>query len=96
MSRPPEPVFLERQSYRRRRLSDAARLMPVVGLVLLILPLLWADRATTSGGILYIFSVWAILIGATRLISRRLSDFDPFGEPRETPDATQSKDGGMR
>jgi len=96
VSRPPEPVFLERQSYRRRRLSDAARLMPVVGLVLLILPILWADRATTAGGIVYIFTVWAGLIAATRLISRRLTDFDPFDEASETRNGAPPKDGGAR
>ena len=96
MSRAPEPVFLERQSYRRRRWSDAARLMPVVGLILLILPLLWADQATTSGGILYIFWVWALLIAGTRVISRRLSDYDPFVEAKDGSEGGEPKDGGAR
>ena len=38
MGRRPEPVFLERQSYRRRRLGDAAKFLPFVGLVLFLLP----------------------------------------------------------
>lgn len=38
---PPPPVFLERQSYRRRRLMDAARLLPLLGALLFAVPLLW-------------------------------------------------------
>lgn len=96
MSRPPEPIFLERQSYRRRRWSDAARLMPVVGLILLLLPLLWADQATTAGGILYIFWVWALLIAGTKIIARRLTDYDPFIETNDSTESAETKDGGTR
>lgn len=78
MSRPPEPVFLERQSYRRRRLGDAAKFLPLLGLILLLLPVLWTGSGTTAGGIIYIFSVWAILIVFSGVIARRLSNFDPF------------------
>ena len=80
MSRPPEPVFLERQSYRRRRVGDAAKCLPVVGLVLLLLPVLWAGEGRTAGGIIYVFSVWAILIACSAVIARKLSNFDPFAE----------------
>lgn len=93
MSRPSEPVFLERQSYRRRRLGDAAKVLPVIGVALLLLPILWADDATTAGGILFIFSVWAMLIAAAALISRRLSDYDPMSEPTESADANAGRDG---
>ncbi|MDX2484035.1 MAG: hypothetical protein QNK42_10310 [Pseudodonghicola sp.] len=63
-------VFLERQSYRRRRLTDAARLLPALGILLYAVPLLWpaaddtggAEPMPTSGAILYIFLVWALLI----------------------------------
>lgn len=65
----PPPVFLERQSYRRRRLIDAARLLPILGGVLFAIPLLWprgqgggADPVPTSSASLYIFAVWAGLI----------------------------------
>ena len=34
-------LFLERQSYRRRRLSEVARLMPIFGAGLFMVPLLW-------------------------------------------------------
>ncbi|MBV1895146.1 MAG: hypothetical protein KUG70_01720 [Rhodobacteraceae bacterium] len=67
-------VFLEHQSYRRNRLADAARLLPVIGAAVLSVPLLWpgADSATVLAGeaeavrmskaILYIFGTWAGLI----------------------------------
>lgn len=69
-------VFLEHQSYRRRRLMDAARLLPLLGALLFAVPLLWpgpetaaADGATSmvamSDAIIYVFAVWAALIIAS-------------------------------
>jgi len=63
-------VFLERQTYRRRRLMDAARLLPVLGALMFAVPLLWpgaddpggAAPVPTSRAIRYIFGVWALLI----------------------------------
>ncbi len=55
------PLFVERQTYRRRRLVDAARALPVLGLLLWLVPLLWAvpDTSTSaSTGLIYIFAVW--------------------------------------
>jgi hypothetical protein len=66
MRRPKRPLFLARAPYRRRRLRDAARLLPVLGVFLLLLPLLWAPQARmalTSGEVVYFFTVWLILIG---------------------------------
>lgn len=66
-------ALLERQGYRRRRLSDAARVLPVIGAGLLLVPVLWPGvRETTEGvepvrtsqAILYIFGSWALLIVA--------------------------------
>ncbi len=62
---PRQPLFLERRSYRRRRLVDAARLLPVLGLLLWLVPLLWGiggRDVSASGAGLYIFGVWAGLI----------------------------------
>ncbi|MXQ06764.1 hypothetical protein GQ651_02780 [Alphaproteobacteria bacterium GH1-50] len=82
MSRPPEPLFLARQSYRRRRLGDAARVLPILGAVLLLLPILWADTARTSGGLVYIFATWAILIVIVAVVSSRLGhDRRGAGDP---------------
>jgi hypothetical protein len=74
LSAPPKarsanPVFLEPQTYRRRRLMDAARLLPAVGALLWMIPLLWptgssevANPVSMSTAILYIFAVWLGLI----------------------------------
>ncbi len=63
MKRPAAPLFLARQTYRRRRLGDAARLLPLLGAVIFALPLLGAGGGrTTSGGGLFLFGGWALLI----------------------------------
>ncbi|MEX0340213.1 MAG: hypothetical protein AB3N11_14380 [Arenibacterium sp.] len=64
------PLFLERSSYRRRRLRDAARLLPILGVFLFFLPLLWPEQTSEAGGappamssaITYVFGAWAALI----------------------------------
>lgn len=62
------PVFLERQGYRRQRLMDAARLLPLIGAGLFAIPLLWPGPNETdapyslSSAIMYIFGAWAFLI----------------------------------
>ncbi|APX10694.1 hypothetical protein [Tateyamaria omphalii] len=64
-------LFLEKRSYRRRRLKDALRLLPVVGVLLWMLPVFWpsggghpADPAPVamSSAITYVFVVWVLLI----------------------------------
>ena len=69
----PEPLFLARETYRRRRIMDAARVLPFVAAFLFIAPVLWAGAADTRGGILYLFGVWTILIACSALISRTLA-----------------------
>lgn len=76
MTEKASPLFLERRSYRQRRLMDAARLLPVLAALLWLVPLLWpqsggqsggpagaggAASVTTSSAILYIFGVWTLL-----------------------------------
>ncbi len=77
MPRPPRPVFLAASSYRQKRIRDAARLLPVVGAILLLIPLLWTPSAedggvSSSGALLYAFGVWATLIFSAFLLSRIL------------------------
>lgn len=79
MSRSPRtpPLFLRPASYRQRRRRDAARLLPVVGLFLILLPVLWAPQDTfhrdTAPDGIYLFVAWAVLIGLAMLISRSLT-----------------------
>lgn len=74
MSSGPSPIFLERQTYRLRRLRDAARLLPVLGALLLAIPLLWSgqsegDTVSTSSAITYVFGVWILLILGTVIVA---------------------------
>jgi hypothetical protein len=72
--KPAAPIFVARERYRRRRLGDAARVLPVLGAALVLLPLLGAelDPWSTSGAKLYLFAVWLGLIIAAGLLSRAL------------------------
>ncbi|MGO4907197.1 hypothetical protein ACEN2J_02565 [Pseudorhodobacter sp. W20_MBD10_FR17] len=84
------PLFLAPQTYRQRRLRDAARILPVLAMFLLILPMLWGDdasdiRQTSSDGI-YLFVVWLLMIASAALLARRLSS-----EP-DSADAAKPKD----
>ncbi len=73
--------FLERQSYRRRRLIDTIRMLPVVGAVLWAVPLLWRqsddrDAVMTSDAIIYIFMVWLLLVVGGGWLARSLKRSD--------------------
>ena len=67
-------MFLARGTYRRRRLVDAARALPFVGVFLFVLPVLWGGEAPvrTAWGGIYVFAVWAALIVAAGLLSHLL------------------------
>lgn len=84
MTKQRPPRFLAERSYRRRRLVDAARLLPVVGLILVLLPILWRPAETaapdTGFGGVYLFAVWLLLIVAALFLARILS-------AGETPEA---------
>lgn len=70
---PGRPVFLERATYRRRRLIDAIRLIPVLGGLLWAVPVLWGLGETPSSvALLYIFGVWLGLVIGAALLSRAL------------------------
>ena len=74
-----EAIIAEKRSYRRRRMADAARLLPVFGVALFSIPLLWsgADEGTsTTSAMLYIFGIWAVLAATSAAISRHLRPED--------------------
>lgn len=70
------PLFLARRAYRRRRMMDGARLLPLLGAVLVMIPALWQPDQTaapdTARGAVYIFGVWAALILAAMAMSKGL------------------------
>lgn len=97
MRRPRRPLFLAPDSYRRRRLMDAARMLPVAGAFLFLLPILWRPSGSGHGTAfegIYLFAVWAGLILAAMILARPLyaagegeasadpPPEDPAGEPR--------------
>lgn len=74
MSKRQSSVFLQRRNYRRRRLVDLIRMMPVIGALLWAVPLLWETGpeggVTTSRALVYVFLVWFGLVVVTALLSR--------------------------
>ena len=69
------PVFLARQSYRRRRVMDAARTLPFLGTALVLAPVLIpeaGEEGATRAGVIYLFVLWCVLIAAAFWIARRL------------------------
>ena len=62
-------VFLERRSYRRRRLLDGLKLLPVVAAWIFMLPLLWPEVSVEdetpkqmSAALIYVFGAWFVMI----------------------------------
>ena len=91
------PLFLPRPEYRRRRLVDAARLLPVFGFFLLLLPTLWAPAVPQANDMasdgIYLFGVWAVLVGGAAWLARGLAG--GLGEAGDDG-ADMSDDGGSR
>ena len=72
-------LFLERRSYRRRRMMDAVRILPLLcGLLFLMVPLMWpkgdggAAALPLSTAIWYLFIVWVLAIVASFALWRRI------------------------
>ena len=80
--KPTTPLFLARQGYRRRRIVDAARVLPLLGIFLFFLPLLWWQGATSRGGI-YLFIVWLVLIVLAAILRRLIGEDEEPVSPVE-------------
>lgn len=69
-------LFLERRTYRQHRLQDAARLLPLLGAILIFGPIFIRDEGvgapTLAGELVYYFAIWFGLIVLTALVSRAL------------------------
>jgi hypothetical protein len=84
--------FLARRSYVQRRMGDAARLLPVVGVLLFLLPLLWligSEAPRTARGVLYVFLVWSGLIVVAAWLAPRLMASPP--DTSEPPELRQDR-----
>ena len=71
-SKASEYVYLERRRYRTRRIIEALKVLPVLGVVLFGVPLLWSEGVKTSDAMIYFFSVWLALVFAAVWLARRL------------------------
>lgn len=72
---PRQPEFLEHRTYRRRRLIDGIKLLPVLGLCLFLLPALirGGESAATATRLVYFFVCWALLIAICAALVRALA-----------------------
>ena len=74
----PPSVFHERRTYRRRRVMDAARVAPLLALMLWMIPLIWPQSGdgtvNSAKALIYIFVVWAGIILLTWGLSYLLAD----------------------
>lgn len=101
--------FVERRTYRRRRLMDIARLAPLIGALLFLVPLLWPERHLSEGGghdagssmstaMIYIFGVWVglILFSVAFSVAVRLwaVHWTGVGAPTETADVLAMRQPG--
>ncbi|MBW3242767.1 hypothetical protein KUV57_08680 [Epibacterium sp. DP7N7-1] len=101
--------FVERRTYRRRRLMDIARLAPLVGALLFLVPLLWPEQHLSEGGghdagssmstaMIYIFGVWIglILFSVAFSVAVRLwaVHWTGVGAPTETADVLAMRQPG--
>jgi hypothetical protein len=91
---PEARLFLARRSYRRRRIMDAVRMLPLLCTLLwLVVPTMWPNTAaqgaqtTMSTAIWYLFVVWVLAITASFALWRRIRRHDDAGElPDEATD----------
>jgi len=83
MTKPARPQFLDQRTYRRKRLIDAAKVLPVLGGIIIIFPLpfLFIDHVLARDAAplaVYFFGVWVVLIIGSAIFARRIGN--PAGE----------------
>lgn len=75
------PRFVAPETYRRRRLIDAARILPFAALVLMLLPMAWDPAGEgmrdTGDDTVFFFGLWAALIGAAAALAPALGRLPP-------------------
>jgi hypothetical protein len=66
-------LFFRNAVYRRNRLIDAVRLLPVLGTILFLMPAFLAGgSAATARQWLYLFGAWIVMIIVAALMARAL------------------------
>ena len=67
------PENHDEKAYRQRRLGDAAKTLPLLASILMILPAIWTTGPTTTVALIYIFASWLLMIVAIAVISKALT-----------------------
>lgn len=80
-------LFVQPQTYRRRRVMDTIRALPVLGMLLWAIPLLWSQGEAgpkTSSALIFVFVVWIVLVAFAALLIQRLQRVpdNPEGDGR--------------
>ena len=70
---------------RQRKLGEAAKLVPILAAVLMLVPVLLVPGSATSSALIYVFTVWGILIVLSVFLSRALTRSLRAGEPKDAP-----------
>lgn len=80
---PDTRLFLERNGYRRRRMMDAVRVLPLLCAVLWVaVPTMWPNtsdaeaQTALSSAIRYLFVIWILAISITFGLWRRIRHHD--------------------
>ena len=97
MSERTKPLFLARQSYRRRRLIDASRHVPLFGAVIMLIPLLWTEPGSGSLAVrgLFLFAAWGVLVVVSAGLARLLAvTSDGSGGGAAAPDQAEAPGDG--
>ncbi|MEL7255562.1 MAG: hypothetical protein AAGL23_15405 [Pseudomonadota bacterium] len=84
-------LFVQQRTYRRRRMADAARMLPILGGILFLIPALWVGTQgiSTASVMVYLFVVWAALAGIAGVLSRRLAPEEDDPKDKDTPTAEE-------
>jgi len=88
----PDPAQTD-QPVRYDKVRDRALVLPLLGILLLVSPLAGISQLDAKPfgvpfTLIYLFSVWAVLIAGACALARRLRDGDAAISPPDAPDPT--------
>lgn len=104
MARGRPPLFLQPEPYRQRRLIDAARVLPVFGTFLFVVPMVLLPKGepgSTREALIYLFVLWLLLVVFSALITRYIRRAErasqaPYAVTGQTPATGQETPPGAR